>query len=220
MDNRTTQRIFTLFGDLLDYPTPALADQAQECAARLLLDAPEPSNRLVDFMEFVHVTEPGYLEEIYTGTFDVNPACYIFAGYMLFGESFDRGKFLVRLQERYRERGFEWGRELADHIPVILRFLGTLQPGEELAQNLIDKCLLPVLQKMRSNFDPDAARLNPYAGVLRALIEVLLPLAQEPLALAQLVVDGPAGMRDREQPFLGERVHSLAQPPLEMEFSM
>lgn len=220
MDNATTQRIFTLFGDLLDYPTPALSEQAQECTARLLLDQPEPANHLHNFTEFVRTARLGRLEEIYTGTFDVNPACYIFAGYMLFGESFDRGKFLVRLQERYRQRGFEWGRELADHIPIILRFLGTLAPHDELAQNLIDKCLLPVLRLMVRNFDPDATWFNPYAGVLWSLIMVLEPLAHEPLDLSQLAVNGPAGMRDREQPFLGERVHSLAQPRLEMEFSV
>jgi nitrate reductase delta subunit len=212
------QPIFTLFGDLLDYPTPALAEQARECAARLLLDQSTPAHRLYEFMAFAEDTPPGQLEEIYTGTFDVNPACYIFAGYMLFGESFDRGKFLVRLQERYRQRGFVWGCELADHIPVILRFLGRLEPGDDLAQNLIDKCLLPVLQKMHSNFEADTN--NPYAGLLLALIEVLQPLAHEPLDLSQLVVDGPAGMRDLEQPFLGDRVHGLAQPSLEMEFSM
>jgi nitrate reductase delta subunit len=218
MDKATMQRTFTLFADLLDYPTPALAEQARECAARLLREQPTPAHRLYEFMAFAENTQLGQLEEIYTGTFDVNPACYIFAGYMLFGESFDRGKFLVRLQERYRRRGFDWGRELADHIPVIFRFLGTLEPGDDLPQNLIDKCLLPVLQKMHSNFEADT--INPYAGVLRALIEVLQPLAREPLDLSLLVVDGPAGMRDREQPFLGERVHGLAQSPLEMEFSM
>jgi nitrate reductase delta subunit len=212
----TIHPIFILFGDLLDYPTPALAEQARACAARLMVEYPAPAHRLYQFMAFVEDTPLGRLEEIYTGTFDVNPACTIFAGYMLFGESFDRGKFLVRLQERYRQRGFAWGRELADHIPVILRFIGRLEPGEDLAQNLIDKCLLPVLQKMHSNFEADTN--NPYAGVLLALIEVLLSLAREPLDLSQLTVAGPAGMRDREQPFLGERVHSLAQPQLEMEF--
>ena len=218
MNTTAQQRIFTLFGKLLDYPTPALAEQAKECAARLLLDRPEPAQQLYDFSAFAEHTQLGMMEEIYTGTFDVNPACYIFAGYMMFGESFDRGKFLVRLQERYRERGFKWGRELADHIPVILRFLGTLDGNEALAQNLIDKCLLPVLQKMHSNFEPDTN--NPYFGVLRALIDVLKPLAQEPLDLMQLVVEGPAGMRDREQPFLGDRVNGLVQPQLEREFSV
>lgn len=216
--NTPHQPIFTFFGDLLDYPTPALAEQARACAARLLPGQPAPAYRLYDFMTFVEDNQLGRLEEIYTGTFDVNPACYIFAGYMLFGESFDRGKFLVRLQERYRQRGFAWGRELADHIPVILRFLGRLEPGDDLAQNLVDKCLLPVLQKMHGNFE--AGTNNPYAGVLLALIEVLQPLAREPLDLSQLAVDGPAGMRDKEQPFLGERVHPLAQPALEMEFSV
>jgi nitrate reductase delta subunit len=167
------QQVYRYFGDLLDYPTPALARQGRDCAALLLLSEPAAADLLYRFVHYVDDTPLGRVEEIYTGTFDVNPACYIFAGYMLFGESFARGKFLVRLQERYRERGFDWGGELADHVPVILRFLSTLDPDEELARQLVDKCLIPVLEQMSGNFKLEAERVNPYAYVLQASLNVL-----------------------------------------------
>jgi len=177
MDKETRQQIYQYFGHLLDYPTPEIANQTRECAALLALKAPEAAGNLYQFLDIIDSTPMalGRLEEIYTATFDVSPACFIFAGYMLFGESFARGKFLVRLQERYRERGFSTGNELADHMAVIFRFLAILDPDTEQAQHLIEKCLVPVLQKMSANFKPDAERLNPYSLVLRAMLTVLDP---------------------------------------------
>jgi len=178
MRKETRQQVYLHFGNLLDYPTPEIASQTRECAALLALTEMEASSSLYQFLDIVESTPLGRLEEIYTGTFDVNPACYIFAGYMLFGESFDRAKFIVRLQERYRERGFSAGNELADHLAVMFRFLAILDPDTEQAQNLLEKCLVPVLQKMNANFKPDAERLNPYALVLRAILTVLEPEKQ------------------------------------------
>jgi nitrate reductase delta subunit len=175
---REGRRTYLCFADLLDYPGPDLADQARTCADLLAPDHPpvlsggprEAAGRLQGFLDFVESTPLGRLEEIYTATFDVNPACYIFAGYLLFGESFKRGKFLVRLQEKYRERGFSAGNELADHLPVLFRFLATLDPEEVLAQELVGDCLIPVLQKMNASFKNDADKPNPYAQVLRAIL--------------------------------------------------
>lgn len=217
-DKTALQHIYRLLGELLDYPTPALVDQTRECMDRLEsasnLTGLTDLSGLASFLEFVETTNLGRLEEIYTGTFDVNPACYIFAGYMLFGESFDRGKFLVRLQERYRERDFEWGNELADHIPVILRFLGQLDPDEELAQNLVDKCLVPVLRLMNNNFKPaDPEPVNPYAAVLQTTLTVLESQASPHCAEPEAVVPGWQG----EQPFLTRRSESQ---PVMTDFEM
>ncbi|MBS1253328.1 MAG: hypothetical protein MAG451_02377 [Anaerolineales bacterium] len=170
---RTRRRIYRCFADLLDYPGPNLADRTRRCVDLLGPDYPDAAEGIRDFLDFAENTPLGRLEEIYTGTFDVNPACYIFAGYMLFGESFKRGRFLVQLQEKYRERGFSAGDELADHVPVLFRFLATLDSEDVLAEQLVDNCLVPVLQKMNANFKNDTETPNPYARVLRAILVVL-----------------------------------------------
>lgn len=167
------QRIYMSFAELIDYPGADLADQARECVGQLKQDHPEAAEQLERFLEFAESTPLGRLEEIYTGTFDLNPACFIFAGYLLFGESFKRGKFLVGLQQRYKERGFSVGPELADHLSVMFRFLATLEVEDVLAQELLEDCLLPVLQRMNANFKHDNENPNPYAGVLKVILNVL-----------------------------------------------
>lgn len=173
MNNDTQQQIYLCFGDLLDYPGPDLADQVRLCACLLAPAVPDAATQLFDFLEVVERTPPGRLEEIYTATFDINPACYIYAGYLLFGESFKRGKFLVQLQEKYREHGFDVQQELADHLAVLFRFMAMLDPDELLAQELVEDCLIPVLGAMNANFKPDTEIPNPYAFVLRAILSVL-----------------------------------------------
>ncbi len=167
------QQTYLCFGDLLDYPTPDLLTQARTCADLLRLDYPEAASQIHAFAEWVESAPLGRLEEIYTGTFDMNPACYIFAGYILFGESFNRGKFLVRLQKEYRERGFSAGNELADHLAVMFRFMGILDPDEHTAQLLMKECFVPVLTKMNTGFKSENENPNPYRQVLRAILSVL-----------------------------------------------
>jgi len=171
MEVTAQQQTYICFADLLDYPRPGLPALAYTCADLLTMDFPEAAGQIHDFAERAESTSQGRLEEIYTGTFDVNPACYIFAGYMLFGESFNRGKFLVRLQEEYRQHDFSPGNELADHVAVIFRFLGILEPDDPTAQVLIEDCLAPVITKMNSGFKSDNA--NPYRQVLQAVQSVL-----------------------------------------------
>jgi len=173
MVSAKANEIYLRLGDLLDYPDLQLSTHAKECVQLLASDLPHASNQMEMFLEFVGSTTQGRMEEIYTGTFDVSPTCFIFAGYMLFGETFKRGEFLVQLQEKYQQHNFSAGNELADHVPVIVRFLATLDDSDILKEEIIEDCLLPVLEKMISSFKTNPNRANPYVHVLRASIEAL-----------------------------------------------
>jgi nitrate reductase delta subunit len=171
---QTRPQVYHLLSSLLEYPSPGLAGSARECAALLAPERPEAAAEIEKFRSLAEETQPGRLEEIYTGTFDINPACTIYAGFQLFGESYKRGEFLVRLKEKYRQWGFFEGNELADHLAVLLRFLGQLDPEETLARELIEDCLVPALEKMNRSFpEPSGSTLNPYACVLRAAAAVI-----------------------------------------------
>ena len=129
------KRIYTLLAELLDYPATPPERSAVECGEALT--AAGIDHTLPEFDAFMRESPAGQIEETYTATFDVNPACYIYAGYILFGESFKRGEFLVKLKEKYRERGFDvGGSELADHLSVIFRFMATLDENDILAREL------------------------------------------------------------------------------------
>lgn len=172
----TLQKTFAYFAELLTYPTPRLENQARTCLTLLAVDFPEAAQYMQTFRERTQTIPTGRMEEIYTGTFDVNPTCFIYAGYMMFGESFKRGKFMVRLQEEYRTYGFDRGDELPDHMAVLMRFLSTVDVRDPFVQSLIDDCLMQVLEKMIAGFNIDGD--NPYLPLLMAIAGVLEKISQ------------------------------------------
>ena len=171
MKNEIEERkqIYRCFSQLLDYPTISLVEQTKICID--LLKTEYSVEHMLNFLSFVESTPLGRLEEVYTNTFDINPACHIFAGHILFGESFKRGAFMAALSEEYQTRQFDAGKELADHIPVLFRFLNTLDSNDTFANELIKDCLIPVFEKMNANFDD--ASPNPYIPVLESVLIVL-----------------------------------------------
>jgi nitrate reductase delta subunit len=136
--------------EITDYPAAATAiNQFQAAFANLSLER---------------------LEEIYTSTFDVNPACFPYPGFHLFGENFNRADFLIKLKQKYLAHGFTAPEnELADHLPVMLEFLIALDLDAILARELVEDCLLHALEKMTAGF----TSASPYATVVRSLLNVL-----------------------------------------------
>jgi nitrate reductase molybdenum cofactor assembly chaperone NarJ/NarW len=171
MKNEHNPQLYSCLSNLLDYPTLELAEQTRQCIEKLKTAYPESEEQMTQFLSFLENTPSGRLEEVYTATFDINPACHIFAGHILFGESFKRGAFMAGLAEEYEKRGFNTSKELSDHIPLLLKFLGTLDPNEAFTKELISDCLIPAFQKMNGNFKDDSS--NPYVPVLRTASIVL-----------------------------------------------
>lgn len=175
------RRLFALFGRLLDYPAPGLAETAQACAELVAPRRAEAAAQLEGFGAFAATTPPGKIEEIYTGTFDLEATCHPYVGYHLFGESYKRSLLLVGLRERYRAAGFEPGSELPDHVSVLLRYLGSIDDPEE-SQEIVRSAILPALPKIiggeaEEPAASDAPAVYPavYRQVLRALWQVLAP---------------------------------------------
>lgn len=142
------RQAYRLFADILDYPHPGLADEVERCASLVAVASPEGAGHLRSFKEFVEGTSLGRLEEIYSAYFDLNPVCYPYVGYHIFGESYKRSTFLIRLKELYREHGLlTYGSELPDRLSLVLRFLSVSQ-DDELNQELIGDGLLPALDRI------------------------------------------------------------------------
>lgn len=157
---------YRLFADILDYPMPLLAGRVDELLP-LVASVDDKAGQLLDrFREFVTKTSTTKLEELYSGTFDLQPLCYPYVGYQLFGEEYRRGMFMARLREHYRSCEFAAGNDLPDHLCIILRFLASREPGE-VERELVSECLVPALGKMITGF---ADATNPYCGALQALL--------------------------------------------------
>ena len=190
------RRLFQRFAELLEYPQPGLVEAARECEALISLVpsfhvSGERRDRgaavlLREFRTFVEATPLGRVEEIYSGTFDLDVACHPYVGYHLFGESYKRSVFLLELKERYRAQGFNVPEnELPDHLAVLMRFLAVTD-DITLAGEIIHEAMLPALERMMgkaksAGYDEgetpepphNRRQYHPYRGVLEA-IELIL----------------------------------------------
>jgi nitrate reductase molybdenum cofactor assembly chaperone NarJ/NarW len=180
-DTRT--QVLSLLGDLLEYPLPTLPATVVECRELVAGDSPRAAGLLGAFLEELERTPSGRVEELYAGAFDfdrptdVGVSCYPYIGHHLLGESYRRSRFMVGLQGRYREHGFEVPpAELPDHVLVVLRFLAHA-PDTELAEEVVGEALLPALSRMThegaaGETDGESGR-GLYIGVLEAIRLVL-----------------------------------------------
>ncbi len=161
--------LFAAFAALLEYPSPEMTEQAQACLEQLKPIHAEAAEALDKFVRRLDQLSMEKMRELYTVTFDMQPVCYPYVGYHLFGESYKRGAFMAQLNEAYHAREYSAGQELPDHLSVILRFVGLDAENrrDEFCQALIHHGVLPALEKMIKVFDAESE--NPYFGLLVAL---------------------------------------------------
>jgi nitrate reductase molybdenum cofactor assembly chaperone NarJ/NarW len=155
------------FAELLEYPAADPVPVARRC--RDLLSRRGSTRHLDRFLERAEAARPHELAEIYSSTFDLDPACAPYVGHHLCGEdSPRRGTFMARLADVYRQDGFAGAGpqgELPDHLAVVLRYLSAVPAGTN-RQALLEDGLVPALDRMlAAPLDDD----NPYRSLLAAL---------------------------------------------------
>ena len=104
------------------------------------------------------------LQELYTRTFDWNPATSMEIGWHLYGENYERGEFLVEVRGLLRRHGVAESEGLPDHLVNLLPLLERL-PAEEAAQ-FATEYLAPALRKIEAAL---AGTGNPYLHLVSAL---------------------------------------------------
>ncbi|MGE3853430.1 MAG: nitrate reductase molybdenum cofactor assembly chaperone [Planctomycetota bacterium] len=149
---------------LLDLP-----DAAERIALIATLDCPDLAPGFIAFAEAMGTMTPAAREELYSATFDFDPAVSLELGWHLFGESYKRGAFLVRMRKALREHGIDEGRHLPDFLPTLLRLLDELE--QEDGEALILEVIIPALEVVLNGFESRAD--HPYFHALRALQGVL-----------------------------------------------
>ena len=119
------------------------------------------------FDEIAHVAPEG-MEELYTRTFDLNPVATLELGWHLWGEQYERGRFLADLRALQEGLGVEMSSELPDHLTVILLTLARMDHPETLAQQIT-----PALDKIAKPLDEQG---NPYRHLIHAVIAAIVSL--------------------------------------------
>ncbi|MDP6669464.1 MAG: molecular chaperone TorD family protein [Candidatus Krumholzibacteria bacterium] len=189
---RTAQHPFELLAQLLDYPHAGYQETVKSACEELDNQVPELGSGLRGFAEFVEATDLCELEEQFTRTFDINPVCNLELGWLLYGEQYERGAFLVRMREMLRSYEVEETAELPDHLCHVLPLLSRLP--EEQAKQLAVNEVLPAMSKMRKGF---AEIKNPYRQVIEVIGDTLLDAYGMPSASDESDLD-PSSKEDSE----------------------
>ncbi|KAA3595925.1 MAG: hypothetical protein DWQ06_16235 [Calditrichaeota bacterium] len=165
-----TTKIFTNFSFLFTYPETHFDEIIKQVLNELVLvgqsEVVETLNRLHDFFKSPKFSD---VEETFTRTFDMNPACCLEVGWHLFGEDYKRGEFLVLMRQSLAEERIPESTELPDHLSHCLQLLAKLEDedGYEFARVFI----LPALEKIQHGCKDKVT--NPYTQLVDALMVLL-----------------------------------------------
>jgi nitrate reductase molybdenum cofactor assembly chaperone len=137
--------------DLFEYPD-AEYPQKVRAVKRVLDDRyPVAAKELERFLELLPESDVIAMQELFIRSFDVQALTTLDIGYVLFGDDYKRGELLANLNREHREAKNDCGRELADHLPNLLRLSSKLE-DEELLEELAESILAPALREMVGEF--------------------------------------------------------------------
>ena len=129
-------KCYKLISILLQYPRDiSVVRQAARKLYELVRNAEDMKiaklkEELGDFTQFLENSHLWAVQEEYVNTFDLFPLCPPYVSHHVYGESYRKGEYMVRLIEIYRRYGFDvpeaLKNELPDHISVVTGFLAVL----------------------------------------------------------------------------------------------
>ncbi|HMR98014.1 MAG TPA: molecular chaperone TorD family protein [Anaerolineales bacterium] len=165
----STASLFDSFAALLEYPSAGFGEETQQCLELMRSINPEAADVFEEFANAIEGYSVQRMQELFTTTFDMQPVCYPYIGFHLYGESYKRGAFMAQLNEAYHAIGYSAEQELPDNLSVILRFIGfdSENRTREFSQALLSDGVLPALEKMLKVFGEGSE--NPYFAILSAL---------------------------------------------------
>ncbi len=161
-------KVLNALARVLSYPDQHTAQAAELLFIVLQGEIQEAADDMSKFGVFLEQSEPWQLEEVFTSTFDVNPACALEVGWHLFGEEYARGMFLVRMREEMRKYGIPENTELTDHLSHVLAVVAAM-PEEE-AENFVQACVHPAVVKMNAALEE---KDTPYRFAISCLAKVI-----------------------------------------------
>lgn len=162
------ERSFGTLSRLLSYPDDHYLELVELLYLIVQNPLPEAAQGVSEFGQFAEQCGEYELEEAYTRTFDVNPACALEIGWHLFGEDYMRGQFLVRMRGELARFEIPESSELPDHLAHVLAVLAAM-PDDE-AQPFAHACVFPAIYKMQTALDKNG---SPYKHLICCLVLVL-----------------------------------------------
>lgn len=165
------KNIYLSIADIFRYPESDSPEKVLACQELLDSEYPEAGKILRPFTKHFISLDVDGREELFTKTFDVQPICYLDLGYVIFGEDYKRGSFLLHMQEEQKRIGRDCSPELPDNLYHVLHLL-TIHPDPEFVNELVAKILVPGVKKMIQEFD--VAKIELKMKVIKKLHNALI----------------------------------------------
>lgn len=162
---------YILLSELHKYPDEGYKAKVQACQLMLEQKYPDAAAEMKPFTEYISNCTLDQQQELFTKTFDVQPICYLDLGYVIFGEDYKRGTFLVNMQKEQSLIGNDCGTELSDHIGNILTFMAK-SDNTDFKTELVYRIVIPALEKMIAEFE--SARVALKLKVLKKLHRAII----------------------------------------------
>jgi nitrate reductase assembly molybdenum cofactor insertion protein NarJ len=163
------EKILNLFSEVLLYPDKKTINNSELLYNELTKLDPAMGDVFLPFLMTIKTLNLNELEELYTLTFDIQAPCSLDLGYVLFGEDYKRGEFLVNVSAMQREFNPNLkSSELADHLPNVLN-LHSKMPEVGIKKDFTQKIMMPGIEKMLQSFKGDLEVSNIYARILTCL---------------------------------------------------
>ena len=169
-----TKTILTLLAEAFRYPAPGHLETLEKGLQTL---PPGSEKELIDqFLVQIRRLSQGAWEELHTRTLDMNPPAAPYIGFQTWGESYQRGEFLAKMNGALMWARIDTDGELPDHLIPVFRYLALVpDPLPELVE-----VLDPALQRMTGALRKADAN-NPYSHLMEAAQVVVKQLKKEPV---------------------------------------
>lgn len=143
---------YNLLAELFLYPTEQTPLKVKEIQKFLNVNYPEAGKEFERFSNFIANTSLYDIEERFQKTFHIQAICFLDLGYVVFGEDYKRGEFLVNMKSEQEKHNNDCENELADNLPYVLKLL-PIHKDENFVNELVVMVIIPALEKMLSEFD-------------------------------------------------------------------
>ncbi len=154
-----TYEQYALMGDVFRYPSKDVKAQVIDVVAMLQSQYPEAAVALSRYSDWVNETEQYEIEEVYAKTFHVQAICYLDLGFVIFGEDYKRGEFLVNMKREQAAANNDCGEELPDNLASVLTLLPKIE-DDNFREELAGRIMIPALRMMLKEFGDQRMRIR------------------------------------------------------------
>lgn len=166
-----TREHYAILANLFKYPDDDFLLHLKECQDILNEFYPEAGKELQLFSDFMNSCSLDIKKELFTKTFDVQPICYLDLGYVMFGEDYKRGAFLLNMKVEQQKIDNDCGTDLPDNICNVLSLM-TISKDDAFIEDLVWRIIIPCVKKMIAEFS--SARIDMKIKVLKKMHRAII----------------------------------------------